>query len=127
MTDLTGRCLCGAITFRVTGPVRGESLCHCGQCRRQSGHVWASGVAARSDVEIRGETLRWFAASPAAERGFCATCGGFLFWSARGEASISFALGALDTPTGLRVGKHIYLQDKGDYYDITDDLPQHAS
>ena len=39
---------------------------------------------------------------------------------------MSFALGALDGPTGLRLEKHIFTADKGDYYDIADDLPQKA-
>ncbi|MEQ9675765.1 MAG: GFA family protein, partial [Roseovarius indicus] len=36
----------------------------------------------------------------------------------------SFALGALDEPTGLTLEKHIFTADKGDYYDIKDGLPQ---
>jgi len=30
----------------------------------------------------------------------------------------------LDLPTGLGVSKHIFVKDKGDYYEITDGLPQ---
>ncbi len=37
---------------------------------------------------------------------------------------MSFALGALDEPTGLKLKKHIFVADKGDYYDIADGLPQ---
>ena len=36
-------------------------------------------------------------------------------------------MGALDAPTGLRLGKHIFVADKGDYYDIADGLPQKAT
>lgn len=35
-------------------------------------------------------------------------------------------MGAFDTPTGLQLARHIFVADKGDYYDITDDLPQRA-
>ena len=38
---------------------------------------------------------------------------------------MSFSLGALDGPSGLKIEKHIFVADKGDYYDIVDDLPQH--
>ena len=34
-----GTCNCGEITFVVTGSVLGPSICHCGQCRRQAGHL----------------------------------------------------------------------------------------
>ena len=58
--------------------------------------------------------------------GFFPRCGSFLFWTAHDEDTISFALGALDAPTGLTLEKHIFCEDKGDYYDIEDDLPHLA-
>ncbi len=123
MTPLLGRCLCGAITFRVTAPPTDASACHCSQCRRQSGNYWASANVPATALEIEGEP-RWVAASPMARRGFCADCGSFLFWQGTGETSVAFALGALDTPTGLRIERHIFTADKGDWYDIADGLPQ---
>ena len=38
--------------------------------------------------------------------------------------AISVAAGALDGTTGLRQSRHIFVADKGDYYDIADGLPQ---
>ena len=37
---------------------------------------------------------------------------------------MSFALGAIDGPTGLTLEKHIFTDTKGDYYQIADGLPQ---
>jgi hypothetical protein len=37
---------------------------------------------------------------------------------------IGVAMGAFDPPTGTKLAIHIYVADKGDYYDITDGLPQ---
>ena len=118
-----GRCLCGAVRYRVNAEPRGASACHCGQCRRQSGHVWASAHADKAGIEIEGE-VRWYAASEAAERGFCPACGSFLFWHAHAEDTMSFSLGSLDDPTGLRLERHIFVADKGDYYDVADGLPR---
>jgi aspartyl-tRNA(Asn)/glutamyl-tRNA(Gln) amidotransferase subunit A len=39
----------------------------------------------------------------------------------------SVALGAIDGPTGLRLQRHIFVADKGDYYDIADGLPQNPA
>ena len=119
----TGRCLCGDITFRVNTAPTGASVCHCGQCRKQSGHLWASAQAPVSEVEINGP-VHWYASSGIADRGFCPRCGSFLFWKAHDEDMISFALGALDEPTGIVLEKHIFTADKGDYYEIKDGLPQ---
>lgn len=99
-------------------------MCHCGQCRRQSGGVWSSANVKETDLTITGD-VRWFAATDKARRGFCPTCGSFLFWQGTGEDTIAFALGAVDNPTGVTLEKHIFVADKGDYYDIADDAPQH--
>ena len=33
-------------------------------------------------------------------------------------------MGAFDAPTNTKLAIHIYVADKGDYYEITDGLPQ---
>ena len=119
--DLTGHCLCGAVRFRARSSDDVLRACHCGQCRRWSGHVWAA-VGVR-DLTVEGP-VRWFASSDAAERGFCAECGSALFWKRRDGAEVDVAPGALDQPTGMRLQGHIFVADKGDYYDIADGLPQ---
>jgi hypothetical protein len=117
-----GRCLCGDIEFQTEAKPKSASVCHCSQCRKQSGHLWASAYVSRADLTISGP-VAWFEASLTAKRGFCPRCGSFLFWTAHDEDTISFSLGALDAPTGLTLEKHIFVADKGDYYDIADDLP----
>jgi len=118
-----GSCLCGGVRFTVRGTPQGTSVCHCGQCRKQSGHVWSSAHVPDADLSVEGE-VRWFRASEKARRGFCPTCGSFLFWKGDSEDKVSFALGAIDGPTGLRLEKHIFTADKGDYYDIANGVPQ---
>ena len=55
---------------------------------------------------------------------FCNRCGSFLFWKHKDEDTISISMGAIDPPTGTRLARHIFVADKGDYYDIDGDLPQ---
>ncbi|NEX94892.1 GFA family protein [Caulobacter sp. 17J65-9] len=122
-----GACLCGAVRVEVEGELAPPDACHCSQCRRQSGHFWASTDLPRERVRIDGaENLSWFQASEKVRRGFCSTCGSFLFWDPVGRDKIAVAMGAFDTPTGTRLAKHIFTADKGDYYDIADGLPQNA-
>ena len=61
-----------------------------------------------------------------ARRGFCRQCGSLLFWQAHDEDTLNVSLGAFDGPTGLTMQNHIFVADKGDYYDIADGLPQYA-
>ena len=122
-----GSCLCGAVRFDVAGALPAASACHCSQCRRQSGHYWSSTDVPAAALTLHGgENVTWFRSSPEAERGFCAACGSFLFWRGVEAATISVSMGALAAPTGVRLGSHIYVADKGDYYELTDGLPQHA-
>src|SRR5262249_35049998 len=57
----TGRCLCGAITYEVRGPVRDVIVCHCVECRRWSGHAGGAFAATREEHLVIEETgaLRW--------------------------------------------------------------------
>lgn len=118
----TGCCLCGNVRYTVSGRLRPVIACHCRQCRRTSGFHVAATSAARETVRIDGD-VTWFRSSPTAKRGFCATCGSNLFWDGPGQ-NLSIFAGTLDAPTGLALVGHIYCADKGDYYEIRDDLPK---
>ena len=119
-----GACLCGEVTFSIAGELREVIACHCGQCRRTSGHFWASTAAPRAAVHFEKDaTLRWFQSSEKAARGFCAKCGASLFWSHSDRPTLSIAAGALEVPTGLKMGGHIFFADASDYYRIHPDEP----
>jgi hypothetical protein len=114
---MKGSCLCGGVEFAVEGPARAAIACHCTQCRKQSGHFWAASSIPVSGFHlVESATLAWFSASDAAKRGFCTGCGAFLFWQAEGRDEISFAVGAIDGPTGLHIAAHWHEADAGDYY-----------
>jgi hypothetical protein len=121
----TGSCICRAVSFEVQGELAPPDACHCGQCRKWSGHYWASTDVPREAVTIHGaDHIGWYRSSETVRRGFCKTCGSSLFWDVDGRANIAISMGAFDAPTGTRLEKHIFVPDKGDYYDIGDGLPQ---
>jgi hypothetical protein len=125
-----GGCLCGAVRFAVTGPLRHVLICHCVECRRWHGGPAACTACSRAQLvfdERRG--LHWIG-SPAsdahARRGFCGECGSSLFWDAPDRDYVAIAAGSLDGDTGLRVAAHWYTSQKGDWYNLPDDgLPRH--
>lgn len=123
-----GSCLCGAVSFDVTGDLPPPDACHCSYCRKHSGHFFASTDVPRAALTIHGaSSLTWFRSSKKAQRGFCSTCGSSLFWDPLDQNKhdwIGVAMGAFDLPTGTRLKIHIYVADKGDYYDIADGLTQ---
>ena len=120
-----GSCLCGAVSLLVDGDLTPPDACHCGQCRKVSGHYWASTDVARTALTISGEEqLAWYRSSEKVKRGFCKNCGSPLFWDAAGRQNISISMGAFEQPTKVQLEKHIFVPDKGDYYDIADGLPR---
>ena len=122
----TGRCSCGAVSFRAHGELRGVVYCHCSQCRRQTGHFLASTNVSDDKLEVSGaEKVTWFHSSGDAKRGFCSLCGSGLFWKHSKLDYTSILAGAFDKPSGLAGKAHIFVADKGDYYDIHDDLAQY--
>lgn len=121
---MKGSCLCGAVRYEISGPLRPSVACHCTQCRKTSGHYWSATQVDAADLTItHDEGLTWFQSSTHAKRGFCQRCGSSLFWQMDGEDRVSIGSGTLDGPTGLHTAKHIFAKDKGDYYDITGDTP----
>ena len=121
----SGACLCGCVTFVFSGDLHPPDACHCVQCRKQSGHYFASTNVPRALLVITGEeNLSWYKSSTKVRRGFCSTCGSFLFWDPIELDYIAVAMGAFDTPTSTHLAKHIFVAEKGDYYQISDDLPQ---
>ena len=122
-----GSCLCGGVKFEVAGELPGPDACHCTKCRKHSGHVFASTDVAKTALTVRGEEhLRWYASSKKVRRGFCGTCGASLFWDPPAREKIAIAMGAFDGPTETRLAIHIFVGEKGDYYDIADGVPQKA-
>ncbi len=120
MNDATvhpGSCLCGAVAFTATGPLRDVWACHCGQCRRISGHFWAATSVPLDRFHFRRDAgLSWFRSSDQAQRGFCRDCGASLFWKPEGEDRLAIAPGAFDAPLPVRLTRHIFTEDAGDYY-----------
>ena len=77
----SGRCMCGAITYQLSGEPKSVALCHCADCRRSAGApvvAWAMfGEAALSVTRGQPKTIN---SSGTAMRSFCPDCGSGLFY-----------------------------------------------
>lgn len=127
---LTGGCLCGAVKFEIYGEILSVINCHCSKCRKFHGTVSSYTSTDRVNLNMTQEKgLKWYQSTqdetPNVYRGFCRECGSSLFWDPRGKKNISIAAGALDSPTHLKTTCHVWISQKGDYYEITDNLQQH--
>jgi len=124
--ESTGGCLCGAVRYAVRhGALRPIVACHCTQCRRITGHYLAATAARCRDFRLLEDSgLRWYDSSSEARRGFCGRCGSTLFWQPHGRDYLSIAAGSLDDSSALTTACHIFVADKGGYYQIEPGVPQ---
>ena len=130
MTDksslTTGGCLCGAVRYAVSGPLRDIVNCHCTMCQRLHGNFGPHSKARKVNITITvSRGLAWYATSAVARRGFCRECGSGLFWEPFELDATGIVAGSIDSPTRLKSMGHIFVAEKADFYDITDDLPQY--
>lgn len=95
MSTHTGGCRCGHVRFSVREEPLRVGLCHCTDCRQESGSAFTFyGIWPVDRFERTGDTADF------AGRSFCPRCGSRLFSVDDGEAEIK--LGALfDAPTSL--------------------------
>ena len=109
-----GRCLCGDVRFRASGPPKWTIWCHCQSCRKHSGAP-ASAFAAFDAVKVemtRGAISKYHS-SPGTVRGFCARCGSTL--TCEGERSpgeLHVHVGAFDRAADLAPIAEVYPEER---------------
>lgn len=84
-----------------------------------------AGVA-RDGLEISGE-VAWYRSSEKARRGTCPTCGSRLFKDNIGSDRMMVSMGAFDQSTGLRPFRNLWVESKGDWYDLDPEEPPRFS
>ncbi len=78
---LTGRCLCGEVTYEVAGDLIATAVCHCDRCQRQSGAAFSVNlVAHESQLTVSGELKTYVETGENNDgeyvrRRFCGSCG----------------------------------------------------
>jgi hypothetical protein len=79
--QITGRCLCGSVTYRAEAEPVVQAVCHCTDCQHQTGTAFSVVVGVpRAALTVDGSTLASFTTTgedhgTATQRGFCSACG----------------------------------------------------
>lgn len=105
---ITGRCLCGGVTYRVDAEPVVQAVCHCTDCQRQTGNPFSVIVGVPRDAfAVEGDTLASYATIGSdhggrTERNFCSACGSPLFSIAAVMPQVAFLkAGSLDDASWL--------------------------
>jgi hypothetical protein len=124
----TGGCQCGAVRFRVTGPPRRASICHCRMCQKATGGPFGA-YASFPVAELawtRGHR-KTFQSSDAILRGFCGDCGTPLTFEAiEGGRHVGLAIGAFDAPGALAPRRQLERASRLPWLDTIDALPSRS-
>ena len=123
--EITGRCLCGAVTLRAV-PVSPEvSVCHCTMCRRWTGGVFACFEAGARDVTAEGPVATYVSSS-FSERGFCGTCGSHL-WIRDADGRYDLMPGLFDDAQDFVLHHVVYADRAPAYAPVPDGVPTRSA
>ncbi|MBF0454238.1 MAG: GFA family protein [Magnetococcales bacterium] len=123
---LTGECFCGAVTYRITGPLRNARSCHCSRCRK----AFSSQASAYAEVEpgdfqwLSGENcLTSYASQQDFGLQFCKKCGSTLCGTYKGLVH-GVTLGCLNGDPDIEIGMHIFVGSKATWEKMPDGVVQ---
>ena len=104
MTTRMGGCRCGRVRYQVSGDPNRVGICHCTDCRQESGSAFTFfGIWPAAAFSMAGDTEVYEG------RRFCAHCGSSLFSVDAEEAEIK--LGTLeDAPSGLKPSYELWIK-----------------
>ena len=128
--DATGGCLCGAIRYKVKGPVMGSAACHCRDCQYVSGGAPAYVfVVAKPSVEIlKGIPAHFDNIADSGNRRrryFCGRCGTPLYAEDSAFPDIvSIKVGSLDNPSLYKPAAQFWISSAPAWHLIDDHLPK---
>jgi len=127
-TTLRGGCLCGAVTFEVTGEAKRFYHCHCQRCRKASGTGHATNLFLQPGTLrfLTGEELVRSFKVPEAQRFtnvFCSQCGGRVPRQPPGSNMVIIPAGSLDDEPAMKPLARIFAGSRAGWSCSSDELP----
>jgi hypothetical protein len=125
-TTRDGRCLCGAVRYRVTGEPIWTAHCHCQSCRRATSAAFATYAGfLRERFEILAGEPAVYRSSPGVERRFCRDCGSPLTYEGeRWPDQTHIMVCSLDDPAALQPTAHVHTDEQLTWLHLADGLPR---
>jgi hypothetical protein len=112
MTEYTGRCLCGDISYRLTAEPAVSRICWCRNCQRLASNGTVNAVFPTHAIEISGIPSEYTGAADSGNqvrRRFCPRCGSHLFSDSTGRPGMTVVrLGTLDDPSSIKPTANIW-------------------
>jgi len=126
--QVAGRCLCGAVSYSISGELVGMGQCHCKDCQRASGtgHMSLARFK-KDDVTIKGKTASYASRAESGNintRHFCPTCGSRIYGenSAR-PGVVNISVGCMDDNSWFSPQVVVYAKDRPLWDQTTTSVP----
>jgi hypothetical protein len=125
-------CLCGGVQLELTPPFLAASSCHCGNCRKHSGHLGSLAMEVpKAQLRLLSgeELIEHFQPAPGlAIRFFCRRCGSSLYGMNDLESeTVWVRLGVLDADPGVRPSRHTWVDSAPAWLPVPEDgLPRYG-
>ncbi len=125
---LSGRCMCGAVSWSSTDTITRRLSCHCIDCQKATSSPFTTfvGLPPKS-VEWTGD-INHFESSPGSQRGFCPKCGTRLYFrSDKWPGEIHIHAATLDDSAGYIPDAHVVMESAVPWLKLADDIQKHHS
>jgi hypothetical protein len=124
---IKGSCLCGVVSYEISGNLGIFQYCHCSRCRK------FSGSAHSANLLVKPGQFRWLTGhdqvgryEPAGTKhfatSFCHNCGSSLPWQTKSARSVVIPAGTLDSHPGIEPNQNIYYASRATWYRQASDL-----
>jgi len=112
MTEQTGHCLCGAVSFKLTSKPLATRVCWCRDCQHLAANGTVNLLVPVDELSISGMLVEYIKTADSGNevtRQFCPVCGTHLF--AKSSARPQFRVvraGNLDKPSSIQPSMNIW-------------------
>ncbi len=129
-SPVTGKCLCGKVSYELSGNMGIFQYCHCSRCRKFTGSAHAANLLVAVDQ------FRWLSGEEQVGRfepkeakhfatSFCRSCGSSMPWLAQSGRAVVVPAGTLDSDPQIRPMQNIFWGSRASWYQEAGELPRY--
>ncbi|HET6608583.1 MAG TPA: GFA family protein [Rhodopila sp.] len=127
MPAISGRCVCGAVTYSATAEPIFSGVCHCKTCQRATGSAFGAVVAVPApSLTVKGDVTQYDGigdSGQATHRSFCPVCGSNIAMMADIMSGVvMLPIGTLDDTSWVKPTVQIYCQAEQGWLDLGGDM-----
>jgi hypothetical protein len=124
MVSLTGKCMCGAVSWTYSGEITRNLVCHCADCQRATSAPFTAFLGMKpGQLKWAGEIVH-YESSPKTFRGFCPSCGTRRYFrSEKWPLEVHVHAATMTNPGEYRPDAQVVMRSRAKWLDRLDSIP----